>query len=646
LELLVIARRDNQVTPEWEVRHGRRIRLMTVPRAAVRSVFSPGSAMKPLLVCRAIDPGCSMPKVFKHLLAGLLLAAFSMTFAMTCASEGLAQAGESRLALVIGNSQYRAAPLATPANDAGLVAQTLQEAGFDVTGAADLDQQGLRQTLRDFLDKVRQAGPGAVVFVYLSGRGVQYAGENYFVPVDAMIARDSDVPVEALRLNDYTQALASRPLKARIYVFDAARGNDFAQSSAPLAGGLGLVEAESGSLYAFNAAPGTIAPDENGPYGVYAQALVEMMHQGLPVNEVFTQTRLRANQISGGTIIPWDVSKIDVPVFFFRREANAPLQNLPDPSRALRDYPVQEAYALAVDRDTITAYQEFLFAFPRDPLALRVRALLAARREALTWRRALDANSPQAYWTYMRRYPRGPHFADARRRLAILTAPLDPPPRFDPYDFVGLAPPPESEYEIVDRPVLIFDSPDYPPLPPMPVYILLERPREFVTLPPPPRHEPGLLPIPVPIPLPFSRPAAPHGSINPPKFGQQQQNQGTPSHEEKSPALKPPPGHELPKFPEHAAPEHIAPQHTTPEQATPEHELPPQHKAPEHAAPEQHNEVQPQHQAPEHAVPEQRNEVQPQHKAPEHAAPQHQTQPPPTQQKPPPKKDEHKRDEK
>jgi uncharacterized caspase-like protein len=581
-----------------------------------------------------------MPKIFKQLLAGLLMAAFSITFAMTWACEGRAQGGEPRLALVIGNSQYRSAPLATPANDAGLVAQTLQDAGFDVTGAADLDQQGLRQAFRDFLDKVRQAGRSAVVFVYLSGRGVQYAGENYFVPVDATIARDSDVPVEALRLNDYTQALAALPLKARIYVFDAARGNDFGKSGAPLAGGLALVEAEPGSLYAFNSAPSTVAPDENGPYGIYAQALVEMMHQGYPVNEVFTQTRMRANQISGGAIVPWDVSKIDAPIFFFQREANAPLQSPPDPSRALRDYPVQEAYAIAVDRDTITAYQEFLFAFPRDPLALRIRALLAARREALTWRRALDANTPQAYWTYMRRYPRGPHFADARRRLAILTAPLDPPPRFDPYDFVGLAPPPEAEYEIVDRPILIFDSPDYPPLPPMPLYILLERPREFVSLPPPPRHEPGFLPIPVPIPLPFSRPVAPHGAINPPKFGQQQQqNQGLPP-------VKPPPGHELPKPPEHLAPEHVAPQQMLPEHAAPEQHdnLQPQHKLPEHAVPEQHNDVQPQHKLPEHAAPEQHNDVQPQHKLPEHAAPQHQPQQPPPQQKPPPKKDEHKKE--
>jgi len=47
---------------------------------------------------------------------------------------------ELRFALVIGNSDYKAGALATPANDAGLVADALQAAGFTVTGARDLDQ--------------------------------------------------------------------------------------------------------------------------------------------------------------------------------------------------------------------------------------------------------------------------------------------------------------------------------------------------------------------------------------------------------------------------------------------------------------------------------------------------------------------------
>src|ERR1700691_329064 len=139
--------------------------------------------------------------LFRALLAGLLWT--TLTFA--AAETGFAQSTEARLAFVVGNSQYLSEPLSTPANDAGLVAQALQAAGFDVTGAADLDQTALQQAFDDFLDKGRSDPPGAVVFVYLAGRGVQYAGENYFVPIYATIRRDADVPAEALRLAGYTK---------------------------------------------------------------------------------------------------------------------------------------------------------------------------------------------------------------------------------------------------------------------------------------------------------------------------------------------------------------------------------------------------------------------------------------------------------
>src|SRR6516164_3829428 len=168
---------------------------------------------------------------------------------------------EKRIALVIGNAGYQAGALNTPANDAGLIAQTLQASGFDVVGARDLDQDSLRRALRDFLDKAGGAGPDTVAVVYLSGYGLQLEGENYFVPIDAKIARDSDVAAEGLRLSDYIRPLTALKLKASIVIVDAARANPFAKSGAPLASGLALVDADSGTLFAFNAAPGTVAPD-------------------------------------------------------------------------------------------------------------------------------------------------------------------------------------------------------------------------------------------------------------------------------------------------------------------------------------------------------------------------------------------------
>src|SRR5262249_49278901 len=97
-------------------------------------------------------------------------------------------------------------------------------------------------------------------------------------------------------------------------------------------------------------------------------------------------------------------------------------------ARPIRDLAAQEAYAAALERDTLDGYSEFLTAYPDDLMAARVRAIVAARREAITWRRTRVVDTPAAYWSYLRRYPQGPHAADAHRRLAFL-APARPAPR-------------------------------------------------------------------------------------------------------------------------------------------------------------------------------------------------------------------------
>src|SRR5450756_2641927 len=206
---------------------------------------------------------------------------------------------------------------------------------------------------------------------------------------------------------------------------------------------------------------------------------------GLPLPEVFNRVRLRVNDASKGAQVPWDDSnKIDAPFMFFDRAPDAPAQAAPDQaarSRPIRDLGVQDAYAAALERDTLQGYEDFLAAYPGDPMAKRVRAILAARREAITWLRSYRADTPQAYWSYLRRYPRGPHAGDARRRLAILTAPLEPPPAFAVIDY-DVPPPPPDEIVYVDRPVLMFSDPEFGFAPPPPVFFLPPPPPDFVVL--------------------------------------------------------------------------------------------------------------------------------------------------------------------
>src|SRR3984893_643048 len=435
----------------------------------------------------------------------------SLAFASPLRAEA-----EKRIAFVVGNAAYQAGPLATPANDAGLIAQTLQAAGFDVAGARDLDGEVLRGALRDFLDKAQASGPDTVAFVYLSGYGAQLDGENYFVPVDAKIAAAPDVAIEALRVSDYTKRLAGLPLKASFILLDAARASPFAKSGQPLAGGLALVDPEPNMRVALHAAPRAVAPVESWSYGAYARALAEMIREGgLSPSDVFDGVRLRVNEETKGAQVPWDTSRIAAPFVFFERAPDAPPPALaPDRvnamrSRPLRDLGAQDAYAAAIERDAFQGYEEFLAAYPSDPLANRIRGLVAARREAITWRRTCLVNTPDAYWSYLNRYPRGPHVADARQRLSTLAAPEEPPPSFSPIIY-DVPPPPPAEIVYVDRPVLVFNDPAFDFVPPPPIAFLAPPPPYLVYVPPPPPVELFVLPVPVFVPVPIW--------VNPPPY--------------------------------------------------------------------------------------------------------------------------------
>jgi uncharacterized caspase-like protein len=442
-------------------------------------------------------------KLLHRIAASLTLLVSLILAAPPLIAPSFAQSPEQRFALVIGNSEYKAGRLPTAANDAGLVAETLRVAGFDVAGARDLDWITLRRSVAEFLEKISAAGPEAVTFVYLAGYGLQFEGENYIVPIDATLNQPEHIPVEALRISDFMRALARAPGMVKIIVVDAARQHPFL--GMPLGNGLSLVEPGSGTLIAFNTAPGSIAPIENGPYGAFAQSLAEMIGTGggLGLDDLFARLRLRVNEMSNGVAVPWYASGITHPFLLVERTPDAPAASQTVDvtelkKRAIRDFGnANEAFAAALVHDSLKGYEEFLTVYPHSPLASRVRALIAVRREAIIWRRTLDGDTREAYWSYLRRYLEGAHVVDAQRRLGMLAASLEPPPGFAPIAY-DVPPPSPDEVTFLRQPVVLFDGAVFAPPPPIPVSFLPPRPPQFVALAPPaPPIGPFFLPVPV-----------------------------------------------------------------------------------------------------------------------------------------------------
>lgn len=219
-------------------------------------------------------------------------------------------ASPPRLALVIGNSDYRAGLLKTPSNDAILLAQSLQGAGFEVMAARDLDQATMRKSMTDFLTKVNAAGSETVAFVYIAGYGLQYQGENYILPVDANIMQETDIAGKGVRIGDFVRSLSLASIKSRFVVLDAARETPFLKNST-MTVGLAYLEPDPGTLVAINAAPGTLAPEGQAANGVYASSLSSLIAQGgLQPDDLFSQLRIKVNAETKGAQVPWHLAKL------------------------------------------------------------------------------------------------------------------------------------------------------------------------------------------------------------------------------------------------------------------------------------------------------------------------------------------------
>jgi hypothetical protein len=345
------------------------------------------------------------------LLAGLLsFAAGGAAFAEAPSADirtGMqAPPPEQRVALVIGNSNYQIAPrLANPGNDARSVSQLLNSAGFEVTQATDLTRSEMIQVVQDFSNRVSERGPRTVAMVYYAGHGVQVAGENYLLPVDARISAPADLDGNSLRLVDVMGTLESIPSRMRIVVLDACRNNPFPQVN-DTGRGLAIVDAPNGSIVGYSTSPGMEAQDGDGNHSPYTSAFLNTARvPNLPIEQLFKRVRLEVNTATNGRQTPWESSSLTSDFTFFGDTAVA-AGRVPDrtpimqvasnlPSRSAR-----QAYDYVLSEGTPEYYEEFIRLYPHDPLCDHVRVLLGNLQVAKAWHKAVLANSPFAYKTF------------------------------------------------------------------------------------------------------------------------------------------------------------------------------------------------------------------------------------------------------
>jgi len=353
-----------------------------------------------------------MLRHFAYLCAALVALASAMAPAFA----------QDRFALVIGNSKYRSvSPLSNPARDAEAVGSLLKDAGFQVTSALDLDKASMSKVIRFFTNNIAEKPENTVVLIYFAGHGVQVDGENFLVPVDATIAREADVPLEAMRMADLMSMLETVRSKTRIVILDACRDNPFADIAKTAPRGLALVNAPAGTLLAYSTSPGHTAEDGNGTNSPFAQALLKSAREpGLPIETALKNVRLAVHGSTGGRQTPWEVSALTEPFSFFPGAAGVKPAASSDKTadqwrKELQAMPARDAFALAVRENDVVVYEQYLALYGSDPLAAGLRAILDRRLMMLAWQEAVALNTEAAFAAFLARYPNTDLSATARR---------------------------------------------------------------------------------------------------------------------------------------------------------------------------------------------------------------------------------------
>lgn len=220
-----------------------------------------------------------------------------------------------RVALIIGNSKYPAAPLRNPANDANAIATELQKVGFKFNLQLDAGRVALTLAIRNFsADLAKSKGVG---LFYYAGHGAQLGWRNYLIPVDADIQKLEDIPAKTVDLNTLLGGLTKAENAMNVIILDACRDNPFGSRVPTEQKGLSQFDAPSGSLIAYATAPGNTASDGEGSNGLFTESLLREI--GVPeakVEDVLKRVRLAVRRRSQGQQIPWESTSLEDDFYF------------------------------------------------------------------------------------------------------------------------------------------------------------------------------------------------------------------------------------------------------------------------------------------------------------------------------------------
>ncbi|QJR09397.1 hypothetical protein DSM104443_00441 [Usitatibacter rugosus] len=220
----------------------------------------------------------------------------------------LPAAAADRVALLIGNNNYAAAPLRNAVNDARDLAGALKELGFTVIVKENA-------TRRDMIDAIREFGTAldgaSTALFFYAGHAMQFKDRNYLVPIDAAMGSEEDVTFFSVEVGQIFDRMDRAKTRFNFLVLDACRDNPFASSFKVSSAGLAQMSSPSGTLIGYATAPGSVAADGYGRNGMYTHHILQNIRvPDLPVEIMFKRVREGVERETKRQQTPWDSSSL------------------------------------------------------------------------------------------------------------------------------------------------------------------------------------------------------------------------------------------------------------------------------------------------------------------------------------------------
>jgi hypothetical protein len=365
---------------------------------------------------------------------------------------------DKRVALVVGNSTYQSVPkLPNPAGDANAVAKMFKDAGFDTVDVLiNVGNLEFKRAIRKFESLADQAD---IAVVYYAGHGLEIAGSNYLIPIDARLASDRDADDEAIPLERLVSS-ADGAKRLRLIILDACRDNPFVgtmrrersrTATRAVNGGLGKAEPTStDTLIAYAAKAGSTADDGDSEHSPFTTAILrDLPIPGLDVRLAFGRVRDEVMKSTGSRQEPF--------VYGSLGGGNVALVPAPAKPQEAPASDVKADFELVQKIGTQRAWEVFLGTHPTGFYADLARAQIealnksvavpppapppsgkpninmaslppdqippsreATSKEALEWSKVKDSTDPAVLQKFIARFPDSPLAVTAQQRIDVL----------------------------------------------------------------------------------------------------------------------------------------------------------------------------------------------------------------------------------